>query len=293
MPTLNFDIGVKEGPVADFFKRVNTSIDKTIPRLTEDYDKATGWLKDHATPLKAGGAAVGAGLLYDKIRRAQKNKLEREKLKSEKQYYDKLLDEKSKTAAPNPKKWLDNLDSNQRKQLGTAIGSAAATAGGTLAAKGAVDLYNKMKKKLSQKEKKYWDNFVQKYPEYKDNEKAKEYFSLFIESSPKLAKHPVAVKSFMKANLEVTEEGQLNFPLLKDISNIEKGFNKRDNAADREIGKAVKNLSNVARNAYEDIDYQTSDEKRRQIEKERMKHKMLKMDYNQKIDEYKKNLKND
>lgn len=242
MGFFNDPLGAKEGPVADFFGKLNTAIDKA----PGEYKKVKKKVNRHGKGLATGAGLAGAGLLYKKIQDAKRNKLHESKLKSEKQYYDKLIDkmeQKEKSASAkdklknvlkktNPANWSDEAKGAAKK-----IGIIA---GGGVAARGAADLYGKAKEKLDNKNDQYWQRFVQKYPEYKNKPEAREYFDLMVDTSPDLAKHPVAAKSFMKSSFELT--GDINFNNLGDLTRVQRGLNNRTNEADRAM-KAIQNVS--------------------------------------------------
>lgn len=234
---IDVNIGAGEGEVADFFGRLNKGLDKA-PGLVDSAKRFAG---KRSKPLVAGGTAAGAGMLYKKIRDAQKDRLNRDKLKSEKRYYD-LLNEKLEKNA----KLSDNA---KQRILDTAAmtGAGMATIGGI---KGASTLYDSLAEKLSNKEQKYWEDFIRRFPEYEDNKDAKDAFRLLLESSPNLAKHPIAVRTFVKRTL-MTGSPNVDMGTLRDISSIESGFNRRTNSVD---GQIVSGVDRIVRNAKDVID---------------------------------------
>lgn len=228
------DLNVKtdSGAMGETFERINKNLDK-IPEMKRSAKK---YIDQRSKPLAAAGTAAGAGILYKKIRDAQKDRLNREKIKSEKEYYDLLNERLKKEAA---------LSDNAKKTIMDAAamtGAGMATVGGI---KGAATIYDTLAEKLSNKEKEYWDKFTRRFPEYKDNDQAKEAFRLLLDSSPNLAKHPIAVRSFVKQIL-MKEQPTVNFGTLREVGSIESNFNRRTNSTD---GQLVHGVDRIIRNA--------------------------------------------
>jgi len=231
---LGIDLNVKtdSGAMGETFERINKNLDK-IPEMKRS---AKRYLDQRSKPITAAGTAAGAGILYKKIRDAQKDRLNRDKIKSEKEYYDLLNERLKKEAA------LSNDAKKVLRDTAAMTGAGIATVGGI---KGAATLYDSLADKLSNKEQEYWSKFTRRFPEYKDDPKAKEAFQLLLDSSPNLAKHPIAVRSFVKQIL-MKEQPTVNFGTLRDVGSIESNFNRRTNSTD---GQLVQGVDRIVRNA--------------------------------------------
>lgn len=258
-----FDVNFKNQEAEKLFKRLNEATDATI-----------NYVKDNEPKLKKGlkgaAAAGGAGLLAKGISDARMNKYERDKLKAEKGYFDRMnkkLDdedqygrlkarlEKKSSAKDKMKNLMSISPDNMRtiKEVAKKIGMNAAGAGAVaLGTKGGADLYNAVKNKMNNEEKEHWDKFIRRYPELKDKEHVnRENFRLFYESSPDLAKHPIAVKTFFK-QID-TNLGSVNFNNLRDVSSIQDSFGRRDNGGEERVISGVNSLLHSAKDLTNEI----------------------------------------
>lgn len=266
-----FDVNFRNQEAEKLFKRLNEATDATI-----------NYVKNNEPKLKKGlkGAAIagGAGLAAKGIGDARMNKYERDKLKAEKGYFDRMnkkLDdedqygrlkarlEKNSSAKEKLKKLAGLSPENLKtiKEVAKKVGMNAAGAGAlAMGTKGGADLYNAVRNKLNNQEKEYWDRFIRRYPEFEDQKKAKEHFKFFYDTAPDLAKHPLAVKSFFK-QLDMSS-GHVNFNSAKDITSIQDSFNRRDNGGEDRIISGVNNLLHSAKdltNEISNVPYQMVD----------------------------------
>lgn len=245
----------------------NAEAEKLFKRLNEATDATINYVKNNEPKLKKGlkGAALagGTGMLAKGVSDARMNKYERDKLKAEKGYYDrmnkKLDDEdqygrlKAKLEKNSARQLLKTAmklseeDMQMIKDVAKKVGMNFAGAGAVaLGAKGGADLYNSVRNKLNNQEEEYWKRFVRKYPEFEGDKERKEQFKFFYDAAPDLAKHPLAVKSFLK-QISLTSGGQVNFNSVKDITSVQDSFNRRDNGAEDRVISGVNNMIHSAK----------------------------------------------
>jgi hypothetical protein len=251
-----FDVNLKNQEAEKLFKRLNEATDATINYVQNNEPKLKKALKGTAL-------AGGTGMVAKGISDARMNKHERDKLKAEKGYYDrmnkKLDDEdqygrlKAKLEKNSAKRLLKTAmqlsseDMQKIKDVAKKVGMNLAGAGAVaLGTKGGADLYSAVKNKLNNQEKEYWNRFIRKYPEFEENTEIKEQFKFFYDTAPDLAKHPLAVKSFVK-QISLTSGGQVHFNSVKDITSIQDSFNRRDNGAEDRVISGVNNLIHSAK----------------------------------------------
>jgi hypothetical protein len=255
-----FDFNLKNEEAEKLFRRLNDATDATVNYIKKNEPSVKKGLKGAA-------AAGGAGLLVKGIQDARMNKYQRDKLKSEKGYYERMnqkLDDEArfggmlgkKASAKDKLKSMMSISPEDRemiKDIAKKLGMSMAGAGAvSLGAKGGGDLYQAVRNKLNNQEEKYWEAFIRRYPEFEDNPESKQQFKFFYDAAPDLAKHPIAVKSFMK-QIEAGGTGTMHFNNIKDVTSIQDSFNRRDNGAEDRIISGVNNILNSARDVSENL----------------------------------------
>jgi len=254
-----FDFNLKNEEAEKLFRRLNDATDATI-----------NYIKTNEPSVKKGlkGAALagGAGLLAKGIQDARLHKRQRDKLKSEKGYYDRMnqkLDDEArfggmlgkKASAKDKLKKMMSLSPEDKqmikgivKKLGMSMAGAGAV---SLGAKGGGDLYKAVRNKLNNQEEEYWRAFTRRYPEFEGKEDVKQQFKFFYDAAPDLARHPIAVRSFIK-QVEAGQ-GTMHFNNIKDVTSIQDSFNRRDNGGEERIISGVNNILNSARDVSENL----------------------------------------
>ena len=82
---------------------------------------------------------------------------------------------------------------NFMAQAPAVVGGLGASIAANKAVKGIANVLDRTDKMGD----KFWQKFIEKYPEYEGDEKAREFFDVLMESNPSMAKHPVMVKSYL------------------------------------------------------------------------------------------------
>ena len=134
-----------------------------------------------------------------------------------------------------------------RNQLPSIVGGL----GASMAVSKGVDMARDKLDNTAEKADQYWNDFVDKYPEYSNDEEAREYFDVMMETNPTMAKHPVMVKSFLKSTYDHADA--VNPDMLRTLSSTEKNIAQRQQQ-EREQDPLVEAIESGTRRMSEELD---------------------------------------